>query len=54
MYMIKFVLTIQNTFMTVTIYTELLIQLRVYVVFEGQIKALATVAKSKPIILATW
>ena len=39
MYMIKFVLTIQITLMTVIIYIyiELLIQL--YVVFEGKIKA---------------
>ncbi len=27
---------------------------KLYVVFEGKIKALATVAKSKPILLATW
>ncbi len=42
MYMIKFVLTIKITLMTVIIYTE------------RKIKALATVAKSKPIMLATW
>ncbi len=51
MYRIKFVLTIQITLMTVITYTELLMQL--YLVFEGKIKAVGTVAKSKPIVLVS-
>ncbi len=49
--MIKIVLTIQ---VTATIYTYTVDSCKLHVLFKGKIKALATVAKSKPILLSTW
>ncbi len=55
--MIKFMLTIQVTLIAAIIYicTPLPVDsCKLHVVVEGKIKALATVDKSKPILLATW
>ncbi len=53
MYKVKFVLTIQIALMTAIMYTDTVDTRKLHVVYNGKIEPLATVAKSKPILLAT-